>query len=412
MKLKDIGIISIEGMKERKFRVALNIVGIMIGVSALVALVSITEGMNYSITQELQTLGPTTITVVPFSGFMGPGARARQGSTAVPETSDLTLRDVDQLQKLPDVAVATPIISHSVQIKISGYTGSVTMLGIIPDEYTQIIQTFELDEGRFLKNNDRVLAVLGANVAHPPDLEEPIASLGSRVIVELTLSGEKKTLTLRVAGILSEVGGTFGSSDNQIYVILRTAQNFLDTGNEVDQILVSAEDIELVDSVRASIREELGEGITAVSSDFVLDMIGSITGTIGAVLGGVAAISLVVAGIAIINTMTISVMERTREIGIMKALGAKSKDVLLMFLMESSLTGLMGGVIGVVLGMLLSQAVGAIISFSFAFSLTSVTSIEVVMLGVGFALGAGTLSGLYPSQKASKLHPVEALRYE
>jgi putative ABC transport system permease protein len=131
-----------------------------------------------------------------------------------------------------------------------------------------------------------------------------------------------------------------------------------------------------------------------------------------AILGGIAAISLIVAGVAVINTMTISVMERTREIGVMKALGAKSRDVLKMFLTESLLTGLIGGVTGAVFGVFLGQVASALLTLTMDVPLNSVPSLEVIMAGIVFAIITGTLSGLYPSRKASKLAPVEALRYE
>ena len=412
---------ALDGMRERKFRVALNVVGILIGVAALVALVSITEGMSLSITQELESFGPTTISISSGGGFgpasgegfgPHPGEDSESGQIGGRGGITLFLRDVDRIEEITNVVIATPVISGTVQTYIRSYSGSVTIAGIIPEEYLQIYGTVEVESGRFLQRSDGAVVVLGYNVANPSDADEPIAEIGSRVRIETNVEGETKTLTLRVAGILTEVGGAFASSDDQIFVTTRIAQQFLGTGSTVSQIVVNAESVESVDEIIEEIRDELGEGAMVISSSFIQETVGSITGMMGAVLGGVAAISLVVAGIAIINTMTISVMERTREIGVMKALGAKSKDILLMFVFESSVTGLMGGVIGMILGVLLSIIVSTVVTVSFGFSLTPSTSTEIIMVGIGFAVVAGTLSGFYPARKASKLNPVEALRYE
>jgi len=404
LKLTDIVFIAVDGIKERKFRVSLNVMGILIGISAIVALLSITEGMSVSINQELKILDPTTIIVIPGS-FMG---MAEQGGGAT-----LTLRDIDRIERISGVAMATPVISKTVEIQIGGYSDSVTVTGMIPEEYTQAFATVEVTEGRFLRGSDDLSTVLGARVAYPQHLEEPIAHVGSRVTLDITGQEEKETVTFRVSGILEEIGGMmFGSADTRIFIAFTTAQRIFHTGNIVDQIIIKAESIESVDEITREVQDELGEGVMVLSSQVITGMVGSVMTMLGAILGGIAAISLVVAGISVINTMTISVMERTREIGVMKALGAKSRDVLMMFLTESLLTGLIGGTIGVVFGVFLGQIASVMLTFMWDVSLTSVPSLEVGVIGIVFAVITGTLSGLYPSRKASKLAPVEALRYE
>ena len=403
MNIRDAIVIGLDGMKERKFRVTLNIIGILIGISALTALISITQGMSVAINQQMELLGPTTIIVIP-GGF---------GIIGTQSGGTLTLKDVDRIRSIPQVALVTPVIRKGAEIYIGGCTDYATVVGIIPEEYTRIIKSTEIAEGRFLQRSDRASTVLGANIAHPPYKDEPIAHIGSRLTIIVHSSEEEKKFTLRVAGILKKAGGAMiGSSDDYVFVTLRSAQQIFDTGNTVTEILVEAKDIDSVEEVTELIQDELGKDVTVISASFIKNTVGNILGILQAVLGGIAAISLIVAGISVINTMTISVIERTREIGIMKAVGAKNNQVLLMFLTEASLTGLVGGVLGAIFGVLLSYAASTMMVYMYNISLTPAPSLWIGIAGVVFATLTGMISGLYPAWKASKLDPVEALRYE
>jgi putative ABC transport system permease protein len=233
---------------------------------------------------------------------------------------------------------------------------------------------------------------------------EPLVEVGDRIKLTADVNAEEKVLTVRVVGILEEAGGAFGS-DSEFFVPLKTVEQFFKTNGKYDTIQVLVEDSDLVETVADNIEDEI-EGVTAMTAASAMDMISSITGTIEAVLGGVAAISLLVAGVGIINTMTVSVMERTKEIGTMKAIGAKSTDILIMFMTEAALTGVVGGVLGAGFGFILGDIVGNFVG------VTSSPTISLALMVVGFAVVTSVVSGLYPSWSASQLSPVEALRHE
>ena len=308
---------------------------------------------------------------------------------------------------MPHVAAATPIISNKVvsyTIKGKTYRGSTYGL---TEEFQQLNTSFDVAEGRAFSRSDNGVVIIGANIAWPQDEETPILEVGDRITLHTRVGDVEKTLTVRVLGVLTKQGSTFGVNlDDAIALPLRDAQQFFETGNEFSFIMAQADSIDNVAAAAAGIKAKLGKGYSAVTYESAKATMDQVLGSIQAVLGGIAAISLVVAGIGIINTMTISVMERTREIGVLKAIGSKSRDVMLMFITEAVLTGIIGGILGVLLGFSLSGVIGSFIGIS------SVPSLVNGLLVVGFAVVTTTLSGLYPAWRASNLNPVEALRSE
>lgn len=397
MKINDIAFISANSLSERKFRFALNLIGILIGCAAVTGLISLTQGMNAEISGELGALGGNTITIIP--GSMGPGQHMEQQIVAT-----LDWRDVDLLEELSDVDLVAPTVSGgaaSYSLKGNSYIVSITG---VSDVYFQINEGTELQDGRPLLRSDNAVAVIGYGIANPDSDEDAFVEVGDRIKLTTEVGTEEKVLTVRVVGILEEAGGTMGT-DNNFFIPLKTCEQFFETDGEYDTIQVLVEDSDLVENVAYNIEDEI-EGVTAMTASSAMEMISSITGTIEAVLGGVAAISLLVAGVGIINTMTVSVMERTKEIGTMKAIGAKSTDILFMFMTEAALTGVIGGLLGAGFGFILGDFVGNIVGIK------SAPTISLALMVVGFAVATSVISGLYPSWNASKLNPVEALRHE
>ncbi len=397
MKIRDIVLLSVESLSERKFRFALNLIGILIGCAAVTGLVSITQGLSNNINEQLEVFGPQNIMVIP--GQLQEG-RGIVGST-------LGWRDLETISKIREVKVATPIIANKmVRFNMRGREYFVEVFGVT-NEYFEINKNAEVEDGRALLRTDNAVVVVGANIAQPLDEDEAIVDVGDRIKIEATVLDQQKTLTLRVIGIYSRTGGSFGADlDNSIGIPLRTAQQFFEVGGEFDYIMAQAESLDLVSVVVERIEEKLGDNVMVISFESAQDMVGSVLGTIESVLGGIAAISLIVAGVGIINTMTVSVMERTREIGVLKAIGAKSSDVLLLFLSEAVMTGITGGIAGALFGVLLSQIIGDFIN------MPPDPSLSLVVYVVGFAVVTAVVSGLYPAWRASNLRPVEALRYE
>lgn len=393
----DTFLIALNGLRGRKFRFALNLVGILIGCAAITGLISVTEGLQDSVTGQLNVFGPSNLIIMP--GEMGSGITMTGGS--------LNWRDLDIIRRIDHVKGVTPIIANKIaEYTIEGRYFATDVYGV-EREYKELNPNTELAEGRNFVQSDAAVVIVGANIAQPLDLDEPIVELGDRIKITATVEEVEKELTLRVIGILKETGSSFGANlDDSITIPLKTAQQLYETGNEFSYFMAQTDNIDVVDAAAEGIEEKIGERVTVVTAASAQEQVESILGTIQSVLGGIAGISLVVAGVGIINTMTVSVMERTKEIGTMKAIGAKSLDVLMMFLTEAMLTGMIGGAIGAGFGYLLAGVIGSFIDLDTSSSI--MLGFEVVV----FAVVTSIASGLYPAYRASNMNPVEALRHE
>jgi len=397
VKFEDVILTAFQGINERKFRLALNILGILIGCAAVTGLISLTQGLTVEVSSQLEMFGPTNIMVIPYE--------IRQGRGLVGES--FNWRDVQIMERVPNVKYIAPIVSNQyAQYVVRGDTYTAQVYGATPS-YFDIFTSFKIAEGRKLLQSDKGAIVVGYLIANPESSDEPLLEVGDRVNLKFYVEGEPREATFRIVGILEKVGGTFGSEDDRSLVMsFRDAQTTFETGSKVDFVSIRVDELDNVEQVVDEIKEKFDNKVLIINYEQIQEQVNQILGTLEAVLGGIAAISLLVAGVSIINTMTISVMERTREIGILKAIGCKSRDVLMLFLTEATITGIVGGLLGAIIGFIAGIIVGEYIGLPVS---TTPTLGALVVL---FALVTSVLAGLYPSWQASNLDPVEALRYE
>jgi putative ABC transport system permease protein len=403
MNLFDISVMSAEGLRERKGRVALNVLGILIGCAAVTGLISLADGMNNQVRDQLSVIGTNTLFVVPEEAQ---DAAMSLSATQILNQEGISWRDREIIESSPGVSDSSELSSGGGEYTIKGETYQTKLLGV-GDNFLEINQDIKVGEGRFFVRGDKAVAFIGKKVAQPDEDEEPVISLGDRIKMSVRVRGETKEITLRVIGILEEHGTMFGLDvDHAIGIPFRTYDQLFEQGGSCAIVQVYVKEADDIDEVADRLSDRLGEDYFVVSPSAAIDVQKQVTGTIQSVLGGIAAISMFVAGIGIVNTMTISVSERTKEIGTMKAIGAKSMDILYLFLSEALYTGLIGGVVGSSLGFMIGKMVGNVIGLPVELNL---------MLAVGtvvFALLTSLVSGASPAWNASKMNPVEALRKE
>jgi putative ABC transport system permease protein len=400
MNLVDIFFMSTHGVKERKFRFVLNIVGILIGCMAVTGLVSLTQGLNDLVNNQLDKFGPNNVIIMPGSLEMGAGLITSQS---------FTWRDVQLVENIANVEIGIPVVGG----KICSFTQQgkkrYAFLYGVDSEFFEIMSGWEIEKGRCIYRGDTGVVVLGKEIADPKDQTFHRLEVGDRVSLTVIVDGIEKEMTFRVVGILERMGGIGGISsdeDRSIFMPLKVCQQLFDEGGTFQYIYCRVKTVENVPQVVADIEAQFGEDVTVMTSESIQELIGTILGAVESLLGGVAAISLIVAGVGIVNTMTISVLERTKEIGILKAVGSKSLDILFIFLSEAIITGIIGGVIGSALGLTLGRMVGNMIDMP-------TSSSPFLFMGVVvFAVITTAISGIYPAWRAAKMHPVEALRSE
>jgi putative ABC transport system permease protein len=399
---------ALESLRGNKLRASLTILGIVIGVGAVIAMMAVGTGAQNTITSTISGLGTNLI-------FVFPGDLSGQVKNAKPLTLEDAAAIADPFQA-PSVQAVAPVVQSSLTVSYGRESTTVRVNGVTPD--FEEVRTLSLSEGDFINQQD-VLG-MGSVAVIGPDTADKLFGQHDG-ITGLTIRIDNQPF--RIIGVLVARGGSsFGSQDDIVLVPLTTAQSRL-MQRKSDHV-----DLLYVQAVSASQVSQAGDEISQVlrtrhrtkigADDFTIftqkDFVATaqtITGILTIFLGGIAGISLLVGGIGIMNIMLVSVTERTREIGLRKAIGARKRDILLQFLTESSLLSLMGGLIGIVLGWLIAFIVGRIAAAS-GTAFTPTISLNAILLATVFSTAVGLFFGIYPASRAANLQPVEALRYE
>lgn len=392
---------AVQSLRANKTRSLLTSLGIIIGVGAVIVIVAIAQSSTASINGRLSTLNPAELIIRSGSTNTG-GVRGGAGSSQT-----LTQADADALAQVPNVANVSPIINAGKQIIFQNQNWATTIQGVYPD-YQQI-GSWQMQEGSFFTSTQGSDVVIGQTVVDNLFTPLGIDPLGQQVRIG--------SVPFTVVGVLASKGGSaLGNADDVAYVPFTTAQQQLSGSQFVNSIDVVASDTSQVTNVQTAVQQMLEQrhnisnpqqdDFTIQNQSQILSTVQGTAQTLTLLLVGVASISLIVGGIGIMNIMLVSVTERTREIGIRMAIGARPRDVMTQFLIEAIMLSVLGGAIGILLG--LSGAVVYSLSTQAAFVLSPLA----IILAFGFAAMVGVIFGFYPARRAARLDPIVALRTE
>ena len=394
---------ALQSLRANKMRSLLTSLGIIIGVGAVIVMISISEASAASINSRLSGLNPSELIIR--SGSTGGKAGAVRGGAGSLQT--LTQADADALASLSNVSAVSPVLNVSGQVVFQNQNWSTQTQGVYPN-YQQI-GSWQMQEGSFFSSNSGMYAVIGQTVVSNLFTPLGVDPLGQQIRIG--------RVSFTVVGVLASKGGSsFGNADDVVYVPFTTAQQQLSGSRFVGSIDVVADSPSNVTTVQTEVEQTMEQRhniSNSANDDFsiqnqsqILQTVQATSQTLTILLVGVASISLVVGGIGIMNIMLVSVTERTREIGIRMAIGARPGDVMTQFLIEAIMLSVLGGIVGILLG------VGGGLIYSLVTSAAFALSPLAVLLAFGFAGAVGIVFGFYPARRAARLDPIVALRTE
>jgi putative ABC transport system permease protein len=416
MKISDTLEETFSALMSNKARTGLTILGIIIGISSVIVMVSVGQGASSSIQSRIESTGSNLLMITPgATKSFGYGARSAGGTAKT-----ITIEDADSIEsEISSVETLTKEVSGRYQVVYKGSNTNTSIMGTDPDY--PVVRNVNLLTGSFITNqhleSSSKVAILG------PSVVENLFAAGEETFEDIDLSSvigqtiKINKIEFKVIGITQEKGGSgFSNQDDMIYIPYATAQKYLSGNKYLTEIDVQIAGADLMTDAQTEITNlllSLHNISDATAADFsiqnqadLLESITSVSQTLTILLGAIAGISLLVGGIGIMNMMLTTVTERTKEIGLRKAIGAKNNDISFQFLTEAVVLTFSGGIVGVFLGWIISFAVNY-------FDITSTSvSIGSILLAVGVSAGIGIIFGYYPAKRASKLNPIEALRYE
>lgn len=419
MRVNDTLWLGSKSLRERKVRAALTILSVVIGVASIIGLVSQTTGIQASIVGSLQGLGPTSILITPAN-------------------IQLTEVDVSKIATISGVESIVPLVTDRMTITQSGQAVPVTLFGVDSEGLTAILGGVNLVGGNVYPPTSAPLAVVGHDLAFPTAMGgAQVVVVGQPVLLQPQFGPVTTRATVTVVGLLDKYSATpFIPVDTSVFLPLDAAMRLL-SRHTFSLLLVKVADVNQVSSVSQLLSTIYGNSASITTVQQITQTVSSVIGQFSVLLGSIAAISLSVAGLGITNIMLVSVFERTREIGILKAIGFEDRDVLSLFLSEAAIVGITGGIIGIITGWGVSNLLpivfsgllggrqtatqsrpgaggggaGAGAGFSIP-SYSPIISPDIVAISFLIAIAVSVLAGLYPALRASRMAPIKALRYE